>query len=46
MASAGLEKALDEAGVRGRSSDAAISACRARIDGLEAALAILALFSL
>jgi hypothetical protein len=38
-----LEAALDEAGVSGRTSDAALDAYRsARIDGLRSALAILA----
>jgi MFS transporter len=43
ISDADLEKALDEAGVRGRASDDALDAYRnARIDGLESALAVLA----
>jgi EmrB/QacA subfamily drug resistance transporter len=47
VSDADLQKALDEAGVRGRQSDAALSAYHdARIDGLKSALAILAALSL
>jgi EmrB/QacA subfamily drug resistance transporter len=46
VSDADLQKALDEAGVRGRQSDAALSAYQdARIDGLKSALAILAALS-
>jgi EmrB/QacA subfamily drug resistance transporter len=46
VSDADLEQALDEAGVRGRQSDAALEAYRdARIDGLKSALAILAVLS-
>jgi len=47
VSDADLEKALDEAGVRGRASDDALSAYQdARINGLESALAILALLAI
>jgi MFS family permease len=47
VSDADLEKALDEAGVRGRESDAALSAYQdARVDGLESSLAILALLAI
>src|SRR3954467_13367468 len=46
VSDADLENALDEAGVRGRKSDAALTAYQdARIDGLTSALAILALLA-
>jgi hypothetical protein len=47
VSDADLEKALDEAGVRGKESDAAVSAYQdARINGLESALAILAVLAI
>jgi hypothetical protein len=47
VSDADLEDALDEAGVRSRAADDAIAAYQeARISGLKAALAILALLSL
>ena len=47
VSDADLNKALDEAGVRGPASDAALSAYQtARIDGLESSLAILALLAI
>jgi MFS family permease len=47
VSDADLENALDEAGVRGRESDAALSAYQdARVDGLESSLAILALLAI
>jgi hypothetical protein len=46
ISDADLKAALDEAGVRGRTTDAALTAYKdARIDGLKSALAILALIS-
>jgi MFS family permease len=47
VSDADLNKALDEAGVHGRASDAAVSAYQdARLDGLESSLAILALLAI
>jgi Na+/melibiose symporter-like transporter len=47
VSDADLENALDDAGVRGKESDAALSAYQdARINGLESALAILALLAI
>jgi len=47
VSDADLQNALDEAGVRGRASDAALSAYQdARIDGLDSSLAILALVAI
>jgi MFS family permease len=47
ISDADLQKALDEANVHGRASDAALSAYQdARIDGLKTSLAILAFFSI
>src|SRR3954462_7232103 len=47
VSDADLEKALDDAGVRRKESDAALSAYQdARINGLESALAILALLAI
>jgi hypothetical protein len=47
VSDADLEQALKDAGVRGRESDAAVSAYQdARVDGLKSSLAILALMAI